>query len=1185
MNKKILLVEYASSSIDIIKEILAHPLFEITLANEGESAKKLLSKQQFDLMITAAMLPKFHGFSLSHFAAQTYPGIKIIITSHIYKGVEYKHQATSQYGADDFFEVPFDKTAFKNRVYELLDIQSGSVDTMTESAESNKPVADTRKIPTLEKLAEEEKKLSSEDLFGDIIEKVHEIPTYEIKLNEDSGPVPILSRANEDSLKPAVGKDDLPPVTQKIDLELMGLLNKEKAESPASSKSKYKKIEDDISKKFEETLTGLGIDAGEKKTKKPPVPKSPKTSTMEEPIKETGISLEIDGKKSPAKSPDQLSGYELLGLIGRGGMAEIYKAKKKGVKGFEKVIALKKILSGYGQDLKYIEMFVDEAKIAAELTHPNIVQIYDLGHKDDYYFIAMEYVQGKDLRLILQKMTANRLHMPEELTVYLVIKVLEALNYAHSARDSKRKKLDIVHRDVSPPNILVSYNGNIKLTDFGVSKASIKMHQTLAGALKGKLLYMSPEQARGEEDIDNRSDLYSVGTILFELLTDEKLFMSSSEIVTLKKVQEGKIIKPSQFKKDIDPQLEAIVLKALDKDIENRYQKASDMIKDLDRYMITHYESMPESSHIAYFMYTLFKDDIAEEGLELNIKPIAHPIRRIERQQHSPVEKKETPAPVPKHPRKPKAEPESQSPIPLETAEPEPEPVPEEESGEQIFDLSDELIIPEIPPGKTTPTIPVNKHQQEPPQESEPETLLTLDPTLELDPVPQPLLVEEPELEPEVELEPELELESEPESLGLAVTDPEMTPPEKGEEEFQPVIEINFDDDLKEPEPEPEPTPDTEPMEILPPKPEKPDIPDVPEIELEPDTRLQPELSPVDALGPEKTGTGKKKKGLLFVLLAVIVILAAVIVYFLVLGGPADPSQPGSPTAGDSGTEMQSQDQIKTVTAGAGEIPGEIPVTADTQPDDDIFDDSNLKGQSLDDDFPRQPDKTINQEESPGQLGTGNEKELENRLQQPQDNQKKSDKQKTDKQEDVKETPADESKDPQRDPASISIKEQEITEPPADKSTKPVEEETQKQEETQTAADPVKKPETTDTSPAAKSEAQPPPPVEEKPVAKIKEGDILSPTEVDSNATPVSTPPIKLTRNIRRLLVSDQRILVSFLVDHKGSVETVKLIQKSKLKRLNNLITETIKKWKYTPAVKDNVNVKVWKNKWITIKK
>ena len=182
---------------------------------------------------------------------------------------------------------------------------------------------------------------------------------------------------------------------------------------------------------------------------------------------------ELEAQEKDEKK-NEVGGYDIIGLIARGGMAEIYKAKRKGVKGFEKIIALKKILAGYGKDDKYIEMFVDEAKIAAELTHPNIVQIYDLGEKDDYYFIAMEYVSGKDLRLILQKLSESRSFLAEELSLHLILEVLKALNYAHSAKNSAGKNLDIVHRDISPPNILVSFSGDVKLTDFGVLKSVYK---------------------------------------------------------------------------------------------------------------------------------------------------------------------------------------------------------------------------------------------------------------------------------------------------------------------------------------------------------------------------------------------------------------------------------------------------------------------------------------------------------------------------------------------------------------------------------------------------------------------------------------------------------------------------------------------------------------------------------------
>ncbi len=328
-------------------------------------------------------------------------------------------------------------------------------------------------------------------------------------------------------------------------------------------------------------------------------------------------------------------------------MAEIYKAKKKGVKGFEKVIAIKKILSGYGEDDKYIEMLVDEAKIAAELSHPNIVQIYDLGRKDNYYFIAMEYVLGKDLREIQTRLRERDQWFPEEIALYLTIKILEALNYAHKAKDSRGRPLEIVHRDVSPPNILISYSGDVKLTDFGVSKASIKIHQTLSGALKGKLLYMSPEQACGDSTIDFRSDLYSTGVLLFELLTGKKLFLDTTEMMVLKKVQNGEIIPPRDINPDMDPALEKILLTSLNKDCDKRYQSAAAMIADLEAYIHKKYDRAPGPVHLSHFIYGLFESDIQRDGIKVDLKPIPFTPRprEIARPQ-PPPEKPQPPAEI-----------------------------------------------------------------------------------------------------------------------------------------------------------------------------------------------------------------------------------------------------------------------------------------------------------------------------------------------------------------------------------------------------------------------------------------------------------------------------------------------------------------------------------------------------------
>jgi len=381
------------------------------------------------------------------------------------------------------------------------------------------------------------------------------------------------------------------------------------------------------------------VEAAPERTVELPVPPAPvvKPAVTPEPAPAKQPTRPAGGIDSTP--PGEVGDYQILGMIARGGMAEIYKAKKKGVKGFEKIIAIKRILSGYGEDDKFIEMLVDEAKIAAELSHPNIVQIYDLGRKDNYYFIAMEYVQGKDLREIQRRLADTGASLPEDIALYIITKVLEALNYAHKAKDSQGRNLEIVHRDISPPNIMASYTGDVKLTDFGVSKASIKMHQTISGALKGKLLYMSPEQAKGEGNIDYRSDLYSVGVILFELITGRKLFLDSSEMAVLKKVQNGEIIAPHTIKADVDPELERIILRALKADRTERYQDAADMERDLNAYILRKFEYVPASVNLAHFLFHLFREEIVAQGIKVELKPLTP------RERQAPEKEIEVPAP------------------------------------------------------------------------------------------------------------------------------------------------------------------------------------------------------------------------------------------------------------------------------------------------------------------------------------------------------------------------------------------------------------------------------------------------------------------------------------------------------------------------------------------------------------
>ena len=282
--------------------------------------------------------------------------------------------------------------------------------------------------------------------------------------------------------------------------------------------------------------------------------------------------------------PTPFGKYYLLERINVGGMAEVFKAKTVGVEGFERVVALKRILPSIAEDEEFITMFIDEAKIAVQLQHANIAQIFDLGKVDDSYFIALEYVNGRDLRGIFDDVRKMGQIMPMPQVCYLIMQLCEGLDYAHNKRDVQGRELNLVHRDVSPQNVLIGYDGEVKLIDFGIAKAAGKASKTQAGILKGKFGYMSPEQVRGLP-IDRRSDIFALGIVLYEMLTGERLFIGESDFSTLEKVRNVEIIPPSSFNSDIPDKLERIVLKALEKNVEDRYQNAIDLHDDLQLFL------------------------------------------------------------------------------------------------------------------------------------------------------------------------------------------------------------------------------------------------------------------------------------------------------------------------------------------------------------------------------------------------------------------------------------------------------------------------------------------------------------------------------------------------------------------------------------------------------------------------
>ena len=314
---------------------------------------------------------------------------------------------------------------------------------------------------------------------------------------------------------------------------------------------------------------------------------------------------------SEAKKPIRFGKYTLIDRIAVGGMAEIFLARQAGLEGFEKTIVIKRIRPHLSKQSNFVKMFLNEAKLAAQLNHPNIVQIYDLGKIGESYFIAMEYIFGRDMRRIIPKADALGIPFPMVYALKIASSVCEGLYYAHARTDMYGNALNIVHRDVTPENIFVSFDGTVKVLDFGIAKAANQIEQTRAGEIKGKLSYMSPEQCMGKP-LDNRSDIFSLGVVLYEWLTGFKLFTGDSEVAILKSITEGKIYAPSYFKADIPEGVEAILMKALEKDREKRYQTAWEMQYDLDQFL-SQYEFTPSNIHLSNFLKQLFNDELEEE--------------------------------------------------------------------------------------------------------------------------------------------------------------------------------------------------------------------------------------------------------------------------------------------------------------------------------------------------------------------------------------------------------------------------------------------------------------------------------------------------------------------------------------------------------------------------------------------
>ncbi|MBI5549618.1 MAG: serine/threonine protein kinase, partial [Deltaproteobacteria bacterium] len=327
----------------------------------------------------------------------------------------------------------------------------------------------------------------------------------------------------------------------------------------------------------------------------------------------------------PAAIQTEIGKYRLLRKIATGGMAEVYLAQTSGPAGFQKTLVLKRILPHLAEDANFVQMFLNEARLAALLNHPNIVQIFDLGEADDSHYIAMEYIDGPNLRTLCRKAAEAGKTVPTEHSARIISLACEGLNYAHDFSDNG-SPLNLIHRDISPDNILLSRTGAVKVVDFGIAKAANQGHITKTGTLKGKLAYMPPEQLRGKP-LDRRADVFALGVVLYEMIAGMKPFDATSEIAAMQAILHDPPTPLDERRPDCPAELVIIVEWALEKDRENRYPDCRAMQRDLEQFLISRRMSVG-----AYELAQLVIDLVPPTPILVQATPQPGPVsREVER--------------------------------------------------------------------------------------------------------------------------------------------------------------------------------------------------------------------------------------------------------------------------------------------------------------------------------------------------------------------------------------------------------------------------------------------------------------------------------------------------------------------------------------------------------------------------
>jgi serine/threonine protein kinase len=301
----------------------------------------------------------------------------------------------------------------------------------------------------------------------------------------------------------------------------------------------------------------------------------------------------------------------LVKRLAAGGMAEVFRARQTGAGGFEKAVAVKRILPNFAADPAFKTMFREELALTARFQHPNIVQVFSSGEHQGYLFLVMEFVDGRTLAQLLEAMSDRRRAVSPEVVAYVASEAAKGLDYAHRFADASGRPLGVIHRDVSPQNIMVSYTGHVKVVDFGIAKAADRAELTAPGRIKGKVAYMSPEQVGGQK-LDGRTDIFSLGIVLWEMATGLRLFKAENEVATMNRIAKHEVVPPSSFRNDLDPELDRITMKALAHKRADRYASAMDLARDLKTFLAEKYPRFMEPD-LGAFMTSTFGAEIGKD--------------------------------------------------------------------------------------------------------------------------------------------------------------------------------------------------------------------------------------------------------------------------------------------------------------------------------------------------------------------------------------------------------------------------------------------------------------------------------------------------------------------------------------------------------------------------------------------